>query len=95
MSPDADLMQTLEDRRYIALTEREAAELGSGPHGEWLRASRHGVHVDARDYLELMRDGSRWRGLCSGIAKVGIGFGVVAASFAFIFLLGLLARVLN
>lgn len=93
MNPDlmADL-ERFEARRYVALCEAEAAELGSGVLAEWREASRDGVHVDAADYLELLRDGARWRRLCSALSWTAVACGAVAAGLALIFVLGLIAQ---
>lgn len=94
MNPDPmDLLETFAPTRYVALTEAEAAELGAGVYNEWRLATPRGVHVDAADYVDLLRDGSRWRGLVSFAGKVLIGVAVIGGSLLVIGLLGFLARV--
>jgi hypothetical protein len=91
---NADPMDALEQfapMRYVALTEAEAAELGTGCHNEWRLASPNGVHVDAMDYVEVLQDGARWRRLCSVAAATLLVLGTIVTSLGLIYLLGLWA----
>lgn len=69
-----DLLETFPERRYVALSEAEAAELGSGALSAWRMSSPDGVHIDGRDYVALLRDGARWKRL----ARAGIWIGQIA-----------------
>lgn len=84
-----DLLERFAERRYVALSEAEAAELGSGTLAEWREASRDGVHVSLTDYLDVLQDGARWRGLCTIVAGTLLVLGTIATSLGLIFLLGL------
>lgn len=77
---EPDLMEQLfPARRYVALTEEQASELGREAYNEWRVASRNGVHIDGQDFTELLGDANRWRRARKAVVNIGAGlfFGVV------------------
>jgi hypothetical protein len=90
-----DLLEVFPERRYVALSEAEAAELGTGTLGEWRVSSPNGVHVDAVDYLELLRDGLRWRSLVRAARAVGLVLVTVSVMLAVIAVLGIVIGALR
>lgn len=71
----------LTSSRYVAITEAQAAELGSATYSEWYRASAHGVHVDAHQWLAVKDAAERWHSLVGWwwvVVKVAIGAFTVA-----------------
>jgi hypothetical protein len=99
MRPEPDSMDVLEQlfppRRFVALSEAEAAELGTGALGEWRGSSPNGVHVDAVDYLELLRDGLRWRSAIGAARAVGLVLVTAAVMLAVIAVLGVVIGALR
>ena len=91
MNPDPTSILELTARRYVALSEAQAAELGTGVLAEWREASRDGVHVDARDYVQVLRDGMRWRVFCATLRVGAWAFCTLTTGLALIWLLGLSA----
>lgn len=80
---NADPMSILEltSSRYVAITEAQAAELGSATYSEWCCACPDGVHVDARQWLATRDAAERWHALVGWwymLVKVAIGAGLVA-----------------
>lgn len=93
MNPDAmDLLELFPARRYVALSEAEAAELGSGALNEWRVASENGVHIDAMDLANLLRDGARWRRVVGFLTGALMFVGVVGACLIGIAVLALIAQ---
>lgn len=79
LSPEErELLARFEPRRFCALTQAEAAELGSETLRDWDFGIDGGWVVDVRDLVELRRDAMRYRTLrlraeCVGMLLAGAG----------------------
>lgn len=80
MTDPMDLLEQLfPARRYVALTEEQASELGREAYNEWRVASKCGVHISSLDFVDLLTDANRWRRTRKAVVNIGAGlfFGAV------------------
>lgn len=90
--------QTLEDlfpvRRYVALTRREAVELGSESLQTWDDTPEDVRLVSFVDYAAMLLDAARWRRLSRVVANLGLAFGFVGGTLICVVIFAALTRLL-
>lgn len=90
-----DILELFPDRRYVALEETQASELGLEAYNEWRAAAKDGVHIDALDLVDLLRDANRWRRLAAVALNIGAGLAFGAVVIGTVMLLSVLMDALS